>query len=342
MTNMKTRYRLFLRRKSVYYAFDNSTRKFQSLDTKDRDEAVRLLHSLNEASRQPAMNLRLARVYLQHSDPAFSSRTWADVMEEAPRTKKASTEIRWRSAMRQEAFDGIRRLVLIETRPEEFLAVLESGTVSTNQFLRRLHNFALDMNWLPAPVLVRKHWPKAHYQDKRGITLEEHQQVLAGERNPEWRAYYQMLWHVGGAQSDIAQLCAENIDWNSKIISFNRRKTGSLVQLHFGPELESLISDLPGEGLLFPRISQMKESDRASLFSRRCRLVGVSGVSLHCYRYAWAERARTVGYPERFAQEALGHSSKAVHRAYARGALVKLPSLEDYEQRARERAAVAV
>jgi hypothetical protein len=47
-----------------------------------------------------------------------------------------------------------------------------------------------------------------------------------------------------------------------------------------------------------------------------------------------AERAKTVGYPERYAQEALGHNSKAVHRAYAKRALMKLPSLEDYEQRA--------
>ncbi len=39
-------------------------------------------------------------------------------------------------------------------------------------------------------------------------------------------------------------------------------------------------------------------------------------VTLHSYRYAWAERAKTAGYPERFAQEALGHNSKAVHRAY--------------------------
>jgi len=31
--------------------------------------------------------------------------------------------------------------------------------------------------------------------------------------------------------------------------------------------------------------------------------------------HAWAERAKTVGYPERYAQEALGHKSKAVHRA---------------------------
>jgi integrase len=58
------------------------------------------------------------------------------------------------------------------------------------------------------------------------------------------------------------------------------------------------------------------------------------GVTFHSYRYAWAERAKTVGYPERFAQEALGHNSKAVHRAYAKRALMKIPSLEDYEHRA--------
>jgi hypothetical protein len=50
------------------------------------------------------------------------------------------------------------------------------------------------------------------------------------------------------------------------------------------------------------------------------------------YRYAWAERARKSGYPERFAQEALGHNSKAVHRSYAKRAQVRLPSLEKYER----------
>ena len=60
----------------------------------------------------------------------------------------------------------------------------------------------------------------------------------------------------------------------------------------------------------------------------------IEGVTLHSYRYAWAERAKTVGYPERFAQAALGHNSKAVRRAYAKRALIKIPSLEDYEQQA--------
>jgi hypothetical protein len=49
--------------------------------------------------------------------------------------------------------------------------------------------------------------------------------------------------------------------------------------------------------------------------------------------YLAASDPKTAGYPERFAQEALGHNSKAVHRAYAKRALVKIPSLEDYEQR---------
>jgi hypothetical protein len=67
--NMKLRYRLFLRRKSVYYAFDDTTKTFTSLKTKDKAEANRLLMAMNEAGKQPAMNLSLARVYLRHSDP---------------------------------------------------------------------------------------------------------------------------------------------------------------------------------------------------------------------------------------------------------------------------------
>jgi hypothetical protein len=70
---MNTRYRLFLRRKSVYYAFDNTTKTFESLKTKDKAEANRLLMAMNEAGHQPAMNLSLARVYCD-SDSACPAR----------------------------------------------------------------------------------------------------------------------------------------------------------------------------------------------------------------------------------------------------------------------------
>jgi integrase len=71
------------------------------------------------------------------------------------------------------------------------------------------------------------------------------------------------------------------------------------------------------------------------MFIKRLKSVDVSGVSLHSYRYAWAERAKEAGYPERFAMQALGHTSKAVHRAYAKKTQVVVPALEDYEKRRR-------
>jgi hypothetical protein len=85
---------------------------------------------------------------------------------------------------------------------------------------------------------------------------------------------------------------------------------------------------LRGQTQIQPRQQQLHVAGQATEFGQRCRQLG-KGVTLHSYRYAWAERAKTVGYPERHAQEALGHNSKAVHRAYAKRALMKLPSLED-------------
>ena len=52
----RRRYLLFLRRKT-YYCEDLLTRKQQSLQTGDKETALRLLHARNEAEQQPAVNL---------------------------------------------------------------------------------------------------------------------------------------------------------------------------------------------------------------------------------------------------------------------------------------------
>ena len=85
-------------------------------------------------------------------------------------------------------------------------------------------------------------------------------------------------------------------------------------------------------GPLFPYLRTVRSGDRATEFHQRCVGLGIKGVTLHSYRYAWAERAKKAGYPERFAQEALGHNSKAIHRAYARRAQVELPPLSEFER----------
>jgi len=64
---------------------------------------------------------------------------------------------------------------------------------------------------------------------------------------------------------------------------------------------------------------------------RRCRVAGVKNRQLKSYRYAWAQRARAAGMPEREAMNHLGHKSRAIHAAYAADAhSVTLP-LEHYE-----------
>jgi integrase len=278
------------------------------------------------------VNLQIARAYLTASDPAISTRTWQVPMDEMVKLKRGATQARWRVAVKDKAFDSIRNLTILGTRPEHFLRVWDAGTVSTNIYLRRLHNFALDMTWLPWPVIPKRQWPKIEFKEKRAISLDEHQKILAGESNAELRAYYELLWHLGGSQTDTSTLCAEDIDWTTRAISYARRKTGSQALVHFGDSVAQVLQFRSTTGYLFPQIALWKESDRGKAFIRRCKLVGVSGVSLHSYRYAWAERAMKVGYPERYAQEALGHKSKAVHRVYARKAQMALPSLEDYER----------
>src|SRR5688572_12292796 len=82
-----------------------------------------------------------------------------------------------------------------------------------------------------------------------------------------------------------------------------------------------------------PRLARLKAGHRAKMFIKRLATVGINGVSLHSYRYAWAQRAKVAGYPERFAMQALGHTSKAIHRAYAKDGMVISPSLEEYEKK---------
>ena len=116
--------------------------------------------------------------------------------------------------------------------------------------------------------------------------MDEHQTVLAKEQNAEWKLFLELLWETGAAQSDATNFKAEDIDWQTRTISYFRQKTGSLAQFTLSKTLEKVLQQLPTTGPLFPKLSTVSESDRASRFRRRCHKAGVSGVTLHCYRYA--------------------------------------------------------
>ncbi|NBR87833.1 MAG: hypothetical protein EBT61_20420, partial [Verrucomicrobia bacterium] len=327
---MKAAYRKF-RRGGVFYAQHTETGKQVSLHTTDEREAARLIHAQNEAVQTPTLNRALGRTYLAAIDPASVKRTWKFVMEHFCGIGRESTRERRTREVNSPVYSSIRDKPLVETNADDLLTVLGAGGASVNHTLRLLHNLACGMGWLPAPIIASKLWPKVKKRVFRGVTATEHAKIVAGETNEERRHFYQMLWEIGAAQTDAANLTAENVNWIQKTIQFNRLKTGTHAHLTIGRNLEALLQKLPKTGFLFPTIAKISSSDRAAEFYRRCKLLGITGVSLHCYRYAWAERAASCGYPERFAQFALGHKSQAVHRAYAKGAVVTCPAMDDYE-----------
>jgi len=335
---MKTRYRLTCRgiRGGNYYCVDTTTGKRTSLRTTNADEARQIVEAKNNSQRQPVLNLHIAKAYLAGSDDGITTRTWQHAIESLINMKEGANQERWQTAAKDKALAPLLPQVIIETQGELLLKVLQMGTVSTNVYLRRLHNFCVDMNWLPWPLVPKRQWPAVRFKDKRAITWEEHCRIVARETNPQRKAFYQLAWHLGASQSDLAHLQAEDVDWQARIICYVRMKTRwrgqQPPQIRFGKDVEDILATLPKIGALFPYLQRVRAGDRATEFKQRCVGLGIQGVSLHSYRYAWAERAKICGYPERFAQLALGHNSKAVHRSYAKKAQVTLPPLEEFEK----------
>ena len=329
---MKQRFYIYQRR-DMFYLQDSRTGKQQSLETKDRKTALRLLEIKRQTVADPGFNQFILKSCLATQDPLLPTRTWETVMQQMQTHGKDSTKVRCARAMKSKAFDAIRLVKLVETSAEDFLKILNGGKVSVAHYLKRLHNLAVGLGWLAFPVLAPRLWPKLRFKSKRGITLFEHQRILAVEKNPERNLYYQLLWEIGSSQSDAAKLTAENIDSQTFSLTYFRMKTGERAQLAISKNMGTILEQLPTTGPLFPKIAATTDNARSAEFYRRCKLLAIEGVTLHSYRYAWAERAKTCGYPERFAQAALGHNSKAVHRAYAKKAHVLIPSLEDFENR---------
>jgi len=119
-----------------------------------------------------------------------------------------------------------------------------------------------------------------------------------------------------------------------------RQKTRTLCVQRFGDELAAILDRLPKSGPLFPTLIDLGATERARC-SDVVRSMRAGRLTLHSYRYAWAERARTAGYPERFAQEALGTRARRSTRLCAQSR-VELPALEDYERKRAEQKVIAL
>jgi len=88
------------KRGHVYYSFDSETGKRESLQTDDKEEAVRIIHAKNDATRQSGINITIAKAYLVGADPKLVERTWSWVMQEYCSRGKETTRLRNQRAIR--------------------------------------------------------------------------------------------------------------------------------------------------------------------------------------------------------------------------------------------------
>jgi len=336
---MQNRYYLYQRRSSgVYFIQDRLANKHESLRTKDGIEAERLFNARNQAAEQPTLNISLAKAYLSAVSPELATRTWQDVLQAMEKNYEDETLCRFRKLMRSKPMASLLKLALVYTNSSHFLVVLHhsSAGTSTNKWLRIIHNRALDLGWLLTPVLARKAWPPIRTKRMKAITQAQHDKLVETEFDPEFRSYLQLLWETGCSQTDAARLHRDNIDAEGRVLTYSRKKLESRGQGHaaiaIGKALEGLLEKRPAEGYLFPKLATQNDKVRASRFRKRADRLGFTTISLHSYRYAWAQRAKVSGMPLREAMAHLGHGSKAIHFAYSEKAeMVTLP-LEYYEE----------
>jgi hypothetical protein len=183
---------MYQRNGGSFYAKDRKTGRTESLATFDQREAARLLAAKNQATEQPCLNVAMAKVYLSAQSPEFLSRTWGQLIELVAHGYEGATAKRWKKFAKSDPLKMLVNLPLYLTEAVHILAVLDhkKAGVSTNVWLRILHNRALDLGWLLTPALNKRLWPKVKYKARRGITAEEHAKVLASEHLDDYRLFF--------------------------------------------------------------------------------------------------------------------------------------------------------
>jgi hypothetical protein len=149
MMIMKNRYRLVKVgcRGGIYYYDDTATGARRSLGITDEGDAERLVHAKNEADRQPALSRRMGMAYLVSADPKLAARLWDEVMGDIIQDKKDPTLHRWKTAIKDPAFDFVRKQIVVMTLPDDFMAVLRADTVSTNVYRASFSLVCLESGW---------------------------------------------------------------------------------------------------------------------------------------------------------------------------------------------------
>jgi hypothetical protein len=109
MQDLYRLYRRNTRANGTFYAQNKQTGARESLGTKNRSEALKLLHAKNEAACQPVFNREMAKVYLRAQDPLFCERTWEDVATVIDAAYQGATKKRFAKFLKSAPMAKLRK-----------------------------------------------------------------------------------------------------------------------------------------------------------------------------------------------------------------------------------------
>lgn len=358
MKNIKIKrpYKLWKRgdREGVYYIKPKNGGPWKSTGSKDKDKAIEWADAeCGCDDNENAMHhKKVAEAHLMKCNPEWVTNTWDAIAQRAinaPRQigkvgkKRASTVITMTSYWNGKRWDNIRHKRCIDTVAADFEKSLKGAGLGLIEFGQLLHNHATDHNLIPYPVMGKKCWPRAIRKNmSRALTEEDHRTLLkhiqdpqlapfkrASERNlpttpkqwrDEWENWFWFLWWTGASNKDAANIRAEDIDWKANCIKFSRTKTSTKSTVAIGQSLRTLLKKLPTKGYLFPCLQNMTTSNRSRTFRILADWCGLEKVTLHGYRFGWAERAKETGMTTEDRMASLGHKTPQMAAHYDEGA----------------------
>jgi hypothetical protein len=198
----------------MFYCKDKQTGSRKSLRTRDPEEADLLIQHKNltsHGSHSTQINRQVGMAYLSSSDPTLVERVWQDVMDDIIKDKAGPTLHRWKTAIKDSAFDQIRNQVVVTTQRH-------------NQHERLLAQAPEPLpghRLVTGRILPKKQFPQIEHKEQRAITWREHCRIVARETDPERRDFYELCWHFGGSQSDIANLQGEDFDYKRRAFAYH-------------------------------------------------------------------------------------------------------------------------
>ena len=154
-------------------------------------------------------------------------------------------------------------------------------------------------------------------------------------RRNEYANWLIFMWFTGASNTDAANMKAGNVKWDEDVLEYKRGKwikpkdhAPVRVAIAKGGKFEKLLKSLPKTGNLFPDLSQIRKANRSRIFAKIIETLGIPKVTIHGYRFAFAERAKKGGMSAEDRMANLGHANYEMTSHYDKNAKVVPESIE--------------